>query len=130
MFRGRFAMLLLALSGGAGADWTPVAADNGIFSAYADRATIERSGSLVRMQGMYDFAKGDLTPTGVGFFSTTVQREYDCSARKVRLIAHADHSERFGAGRVVSAANRPRPWETVVEGGIDDAYWRFACGEI
>ncbi|TAK72356.1 MAG: hypothetical protein EPO19_02145 [Betaproteobacteria bacterium] len=76
MLRGGIAILFFALSGSAGADWTPVAADNGIFSA------------------------------------------------------HADHSERFGAGRVVSAANRPRPWENVVEGGIDDAYWKFACGEI
>ncbi len=123
-------MLLFALSGSAAADWTPVAADNGIFAAYADRATIERSGSLVRMQGLYDFAQGDLTPSGASYFSTTVQREYDCSARKVRLIAYADHSERLGAGRVVSSANRPRPWESVVEGGIDDAYWKFACGAI
>jgi hypothetical protein len=31
---------------------------------------------------------------------------------------------------VVSSANRPRPWENVVEGGIDEAYWKFACGAI
>jgi hypothetical protein len=48
----------------------------------------------------------------------------------VRLMAHADHSAHFGKGRVVSAARRARRWESIVEGGIDDAYWKVACGQI
>ena len=122
------AMLLAAISGGAAADWTPVAADNGIYSAYADTSTIRKSGDIVSMQGMYDFMKGDRTPDGQGFFSTTVLREYDCRSRKVRLLSFADHAEPFAAGRVVSAVHRPRAWENIVAQSIDEAFWKVACG--
>ena len=123
-------VLLAGLSLSAAADWTPVATDNGIFSAYADKATIERRGSLVTMRGMYDFTRGDLTPQGASFFSTTVEREYDCRERRVRLLSHRDHSEHFGEGPVVSAADRPRRWEDIVEDSLDEAFWKLACGAI
>lgn len=128
--RAATAALAFALPAGALADWTLVAADNGIYSAYADKATIRKSGSIVTMQGLYEFTRGDRTPEGESFFSTTVEREYDCAERRVRLMAYADHAAHFGQGRVVSSARRTRRWEDVVEGGIDDAYWKVACGQI
>ncbi len=112
------------------AEWTPVAPDNGIYAAYADRATIRRDGPIASMAGMYEFARGDLTPEGIPFYSTTAQREYDCRERRVRLISYADHAQHFGQGAVVSAAHAPRRWEPVVEGGIDAAYWKIACEAV
>ena len=109
------------------ADWTPVTTDDGIHAAFADPATIRRRGAIASMQGLYNFSRRDLTPDGRPFLSTTVLREYDCAERKVRLLSFADHAEHFGAGDVVSAVHRVRPWETIVEGGVDDAFWRVAC---
>jgi len=109
------------------ADWTPVAPSNGIFSAYADRATITRAGAVATMRGMYDFDRGDLTPEGLRMFSSTVEREYDCAGRRVRLVAYWDHAGHFGEGAVVASARRPRRWEDVVEGSLDDAFWTVAC---
>ncbi len=123
------AAVLFGFCGGAAADWTTVAADNGIYSAYADAATIRRQGDIVSMHGMYDFTRGDSTPDGQGYFSTTVLREYDCRKREVRLISFADHAEHFATGRVVQAAHRPRPWQIIVAGSVDDAFWKLACGE-
>lgn len=117
----------IAASSGAAADWTPVAPDNGIYSAYADRSTIRRDGPIATMAAMYDFPRGDLTPEGTPFRSTMTEREYDCRGRRVRLIAYADHAERFGEGPVVSAAQAPRRWEAVVDDSVDAAFWKIAC---
>jgi hypothetical protein len=117
----------VAVCGGAAADWTPVAPDNGIYSAYADRSTIRRDGPIATMQGMYDFARGDLSPEGMPFHSTTTEREYDCQQRRVRLIAYSDHARRFGEGAVVSAAQAPRRWEAILEDSLDAAFWKIAC---
>ena len=109
-------------------DWTLVSADNGIHSSYADPETIHKHGSIVSMQGMYNFARGDFTPDGQRFHSTSVLREYDCAGTKVRLISHADHSGEFATGDVIFAAHRPRPWQDVLEDSGDAAFLKLACG--
>ncbi|HWA38090.1 MAG TPA: surface-adhesin E family protein [Burkholderiales bacterium] len=124
--------LVLALSGlllpGTGlAEWTPVAPDNGVYAAYADRATLRRDGPYATMLGLYDFPHGDFTPEGIRMFSTTVEREYDCREPRVRLLRYLDHAEPLGAGKVVTAAEGRRRWEAVVDGSLDLAYWKIAC---
>ena len=120
--------LLLALPGlSAAAEWTAVGSANGIYSAYADAASIRRNGHLASMHGLYDFPKQDFTPEGRGLYSTAVLREYDCAARAVRLLSSIDFSGRMGEGTAVSSSNSPRRWEPIVAGGIDEAYWNFAC---
>ena len=114
-------------AGEAGPSWTQVAADNGIFTAYADRGTIRREGASTFMRGMYDFRRGDLTPEGHLFHSTTVEREYDCAGRRVRLLAYEDHAQRFGEGPVVGSARSVRRWEEIVEGSVDSAFLALAC---
>jgi hypothetical protein len=126
---GAFCLLLLG-GGVARAEWTEVAADNGIYAAYADRATIRRHGPYARMLGMYDFPRGDFTPEGARMYSTVVEREYDCRVPQVRLVSYADHAERLGRGMVVgTGGSRPR-WEAAVEGSVDLAYWKMACAGI
>ena len=125
-----FAVLLAAVSSGAAAEWTPVAPDNGIYSAYADRATIHRDGSVASMRGMYDFPHGDFTPGGVPFYSTVVDREYECGQHKVRLVGFADHFEHAGVGRVVSASSDAKRWEDVLDDSLDEKYWKIACQAI
>jgi hypothetical protein len=112
------------------ADWTPVKRDSEVYEAYADRATIQREGAMSRMQGMYDFPRGDFTPNGQHLYSTIVEREYDCGARKVRLLRYADHAGHGGEGEIVGASNEPRGWEDVVEDSLDAAYLKLACEAI
>jgi hypothetical protein len=125
--RGILSFLLLAASGALLADWTRVSPDNDIFSAYADRPSIRRQGDMVRMQGLYDFRRQDFTPGGKGLYSTVVLREYDCSARRVRLLSAIDFSGHMGEGTAVSTSETPRRWEDVVAGGVDELYWNVAC---
>jgi hypothetical protein len=125
----RWSSLVLALlSGAAAADWTGVGRANEIYSAYADRDSIRRQGSMATMHGLYDFRRQDFTPEGRGLYSTAVLREYDCAGRRVRLLSAIDFSGRMGEGTPVSASDRPGRWEAVLEGGIDIAFLRVACG--
>jgi hypothetical protein len=111
----------------AAADWTPVGTPNEIYSAYADRATIHARDGAVSMQGLYDFRRQDFTPEGRGLYSTAVLREYDCAARRVRLLSAIDFAGPMGQGAAVSTSVLPGRWEAVLAGGIDDAYLQVAC---
>ncbi|MGH8764708.1 MAG: surface-adhesin E family protein [Burkholderiales bacterium] len=110
------------------ADWTPLGVENYIFTAYVDRDSIHRQDGKVRMAGMYDFKKQDFTPEGQGLYSTVVLREYDCGASQVRLLSYIDFVGHKGEGGAVSQVQGAGRWEAVAEGGVDDAYWRAACG--
>ena len=124
----RLAACALALASGAAlADWTAVGSANEIYAAYADPASIRRSGGTATMVGLYDFRRQDYTPEGRALYSTVVLREYDCGARRVRLLSAIDFSGHMGAGEAVSTSERKGRWEAVHEAGIDDAYLRFAC---
>jgi len=122
------ALLSAVFCSAAAADWTEVGRANEIYAAYADRDSIRRQGSLATMHGLYDFRRQDFTPEGRGLYSTVVLREYDCAARRVRLLSSIDFSGHMGEGAAVSTSRTPRRWEPVLEGGIDDAYWAVVCG--
>ncbi len=101
---------------------------NAIYAAFADKSTIRARGANVSMSGLYDFRRQDFTPDGKGLYSTVVLREYDCSARQVRLLSAIDFSGHMGAGEPVSASTRTGRWEAIVPGALDEAYWDIACG--
>ncbi len=79
------------------------------------------------MHGLYDFRRQDFTPEGRGLYSTAVLREYDCGGRRVRLLSAIDFAGPMGQGEPVSTSHRTGRWEAVVDGGIDEAYWKVAC---
>lgn len=109
------------------AEWQLVGAEDGIFRAYADSDTIRRSGSSVRMHGLLDFVRGDFTPDGRALLSTRVYREYDCAARRVRLLAYADMAGRMGEGEAVAMSDAPGRWEAVIESSLDERFLILAC---
>jgi hypothetical protein len=123
-------LALHAAGADAGSRWTEVSADNGIFAAYADRSSIRREGAVAFMRGLYDFRRGDFTPQGFPFHSTLVEREYHCSAGRVRLLAYEDHAQRLGEGPIVDAVRSPRRWEQIADGSVDAAFFRVACGAL
>jgi hypothetical protein len=127
----RWSSAALALAfwcAGAAADWTAVGPGDYIASAYADKATIHKSGSMATMSGLYDFRRQDFTPEGKALYSTVVLREYDCGARRVRLLSSIDFAGHMGAGEAVDSSARPGRWEDVVAGALDEAFWTIACG--
>jgi hypothetical protein len=126
--RGILSFALVLACSNAAAEWTAVNGGDYIHTPYADKASIRRAGERVRMSGLYDFKRQDFTPEGRGLYSSVVLREYDCAQRQVRLLSAIDFSGHLGTGEAVGASTRAGRWESIVEGGVDEAFWRFACG--
>jgi hypothetical protein len=127
-FRAVLGCALALAAGMARAEWTAVGEANEIYAAFADRASIRRSGALATMHGLYDFRRQDLTPEGRALFSTVVLREYDCGGRRVRLLSSIDFSGHMATGEPVLVSERTGRWEDVLDGGIDAAFWQAVCG--
>ena len=121
-----FALLFLA-SLPARAEWIPVGEGNEIYAAYADPSTLRREGPFVRLSALYDFKRRDQTPEGRSMYSTVVLREFDCPARRVRLLSFIDFSGAMGQGEPVGSDAGVRSWEDIVSGALDEHFWRLAC---
>jgi len=130
MKRSGLALLLGIFCGSATADWSLVGGTQNIYTAYADRASVHKTGDNAQMLGLYDFLMRDVSVDGQPHESTIVLREYDCQLSRVRLLAFVDYAGHMGAGKVISKVGSPEPgrWEPVVPGAIDEAFWKIACG--
>ena len=117
--------------GSAAADWSLVGGNPNIYSAYADRESVHRTGDSAQMLGLYDFLMHDVAVDGQPHESTIVLREYDCQGARVRLLAYVDYAGHMGAGKVISRPEAPPAgrWEPVVPGAIDEALWKLACAK-
>ncbi len=120
---------LVAFCGNAAAEWTLLGGTPAIYSAYADKASVKRTGNIVQMFGLYDFIMADVAVDGQPHESTVVLREYDCSVPRVRLLAYVDYAGHMGEGKIVSRPDGrpPARWDEVVAGSIDEAFTRMAC---
>lgn len=121
-------LLLAMLSGGAAADWVVVNLSDDGMVAYADPATIRKSGNMVRMWNLMDFKTAELMGDR-GFLSQKSQQEYDCKNERIRLIYFTWHSGNMGKGNVVHTVNRTTDWHPVSPGSINEDLWRLACGK-
>ena len=121
------AVLVLLACGTVRAEWLLLGVEEGIYSAYGDPDTISRVDGTVRMQGLYDFPNGDFTPDGRAVQSTRAMREYDCDARRVRLLGHVDHAGHMSAGAAVGIGVEPGRWESVTAASMDERFWDMAC---
>lgn len=129
MMRAELTLVCALFCGSAAADWSLVGGNQTIYSAYADRESVRRSGDSAQMLGLYDFLMADVAVDGQPHESTVVLREYDCRQQRVRLLAFVDYAGHMGAGKVISRAGAPAPerWEPVLPGTIDEAFWQLAC---
>ena len=122
-------MVCALFCGSAAADWSLIGGNQTIYSAYADRDSVRRSGDSAQMLGLYDFLMADVAVDGQPHESTVVLREYDCRRQRVRLLAFVDYAGHMGAGKVISRAGAPvaERWEPVLPGTIDEVFWQLAC---
>ena len=129
MTRRVLSLFLWLFCGSAAADWSLVGGTQNIYSAYADKESVRKTGDSVQMLGLYDFLMQDVSVDGQPHESTIVLREYDCEHARVRLLAFVDYAGHMGGGKVISRVGAPEPgrWESVVPGAIDEAFWKLAC---
>ena len=119
------AIVLALSSGNAVADWALMSM-NIEFLVYADGATSQRIGNIVRMWTMRDRFSSQIIEDQA-YLSSEMQNEYDCKEKKWRQIYVLRYSGRMGAGRVFPFHTLNVNWESVLPGTIVDAEWLFAC---
>lgn len=121
-------LLLTVLSTAVIADWTELAkSDSGTF--YVDRATIRRTGALVRIWTLHDQSNPITQSNGKSMISTRSHDEFDCKKDARRTLSMTNHSGHMAAGDVVFTYDRPQRWTSVAPGSMGQGIWDSVCKE-
>jgi hypothetical protein len=128
----RFFLLQMLLgSGVVFAEWTQIG-ESIDYTGYVDLATIQRTGSVVKMWDLMDY-KTPRRGLGLSFLSQQGQSEYDCKSKKMRVMSFAWFSGNLGNGQILhnSTANlSTQKWNLVLALSTSEALWNIACGNV
>ena len=111
------------------AEWTQVGVSNkpgDAFTLYVDTATIQRNGNLVRIWDLQDFREPQ-TVDGQLYLSEKTQIEFDCEAKKARVLATIDCAGRMCNGKVVYSDADASEWTAVGANTLGELEWKAAC---
>jgi hypothetical protein len=117
--------LLVLSSRPAYAEWMAVGTTDEA-TVYADPATIQRKGAVVKMWHLHDF-KTTQTVLKKSSLSSRSQDEYDCTAARHRALASTSFSGSMGRGTIRSSYSIKGRWEPVLPGTIAQSLWNVAC---
>ena len=123
--------MLVSLCSNVGAKWVYVAEtekdikSKNSFIAYADPATIRKTGNMVKMWSLYDYK----LPQKSGVISARQKSEYNCTEKKRRQLFLSAYSGRMNSGETILIYNQPEDdWERSPLGSVRKAMLEFACG--
>jgi hypothetical protein len=126
-----FTLMLVSICSNVGAEWVYVAETEkdikreNSFIAYADPATIRKTGNLVKMWSLYDYK----LPQKSGVISARQKSEYNCIEKKRRQLFLSAYSGRMNNGETLLIYNQPEDdWERSPLGSVRKAMLEFACG--
>jgi hypothetical protein len=131
MLRRFFLLQMLLGSGVVFAEWTQIG-ESIDYTGYVDLATIQRTGSVVKMWDLMDY-KTPRRGLGLSFLSQQGQSEYDCKSKKMRVMSFAWFSGNLGNGQILhnSTANlSTQKWNLVLALSTSEALWNIACGNV
>ena len=120
-----FIALLVLSSRPAAAEWIEVGTTDEA-TVYADPATIQRKGDVVKMWHLQDF-KTTQTVLKKSYVSSRSQDEYDCTGDRRRALASTSFAGNMGSGKVRSSYTIKGKWEAVPPGTITQSLWKVAC---
>ena len=122
-------LMLSVICRNAIAEWTEVDTSSRVgLTAYADPATISRSGNKVEMWVLYDY-KIVQTNARKPYISIRGQWRYDCKEKKEQPIYEILLSENMGRGEVISKSiyDTSIKWMPVAPESVGMAFWKLAC---
>ena len=122
------ALILTALSGAAAGAWERVgAADDGM-TIYADPATIQATGDVVKMWGLLDYKAAEKDATGKPYLSAKLLQEFDCKGERGRTRYFSFHAGQMGAGQLTySEVRADSEWLPARRARTGEALWKAAC---
>ncbi len=94
------------------------------FIAYADPASIRKTGNRVKMWVMYDYYR----VRKLGIISARHKEEFDCEKKQMRQLFLSAHSVHMTDGETVFIRNVRDDWELVPPDSVGGAVLAFACG--
>ncbi len=124
--------LLVLSSGPAYAEWVEVKNNYlpGKQTVYVDPDTIRREGNLVTMWQLTDFQWMQGNPKGPSrFLSTKTHKQFDCAAKRLRLLAYTEFSRRMEIGIAYDGYVDQDTWLPVEPASVNHALWKVACGK-
>ena len=123
--------MLVSIFSNAGAEWVYVTETEknikikNAFIAYADPATIRKTGNMVKMWSLYDYK----LPQKPDVISIRQKSEYNCIEKKRRQLFLSAYSGRMNNGETILIYNQPEvDWERAPLGSVRKAMLEFACG--
>lgn len=125
-------MLLVVMSNSVMAEWIEVvnSPEDGV-SLYADPSTIRKSGNTAKMLELMDTKTGLKGPENNLFYSLTLQREYNCKSKQVRVLHTIGFSGLMGKGDKIIEENTPMAgWRPIEDDNVPvKKMWKLACGK-
>jgi hypothetical protein len=115
------------------AEWVAVEKDYllpGFQTVYVEPAAIRREGNLVTIWQLIDFKWMQGSARGPARFSSTkTYKQFNCTEKRVRLLAFTEFSLQMGAGISVDGYLDKENWLPVEPESINYALWELACGK-
>ena len=115
------------------AKWVAIEKDYrlpGFQTVYFDPDTIQREGNLVTIWQLTDFKWMQGSARGPARFSSTkTHKQFNCTEKRVRLLAYTEFSLQMGTGIRVDGFVDKDQWLPVEPESINDALWKLACGQ-
>lgn len=127
--RWMVAMTLALAAFAAQAEWTQIGVSrktDDAFTLYVDLATAQRNGNLVRIWDLQDFPEPQRID-GQTYLSEKTQIEFDCEAKKARVLATIDCAGRMCSGKVVYSDADVSEWTAVGANTLGELEWKAAC---
>lgn len=124
-----FGLVLAALGGSAAAAWEPVGTGDDGMVVYADRATIRKSGDVVKMWVLLDYKTAQKDDSGKPYLSAKLLHDYDCKDERGRTIYYSLHAGQRATGILLySEVRRDSEWLPSSRAIIGETLWKIACG--
>ena len=128
------ALLALIGIGRADAGWVPLGGDEKSgMTIYIDASAITRNGDQRSVWVLYDFKTAQSKKEGISFRSAKMQREYDCSKARTRLVTILHYAGTMETGKMLlESSPSNQEWTPVGEpesGTVAKDLWTLACSE-
>ncbi len=119
---------LMAVYGTAAAAWERVGTVDDGMTVYADPATIQASGDVVKMWGLLDYKAAEKDATGKPYLSAKLLQEFDCKGERGRTRYFSTHAGQMGAGQLThSEMLADSTFQPARRTRTGEALWKAAC---
>jgi hypothetical protein len=108
------------------AQWVFVGENMSRDKSYVDPATKRRTGNVVRMWVLTDYAKSGVIDGKVSF-SDRAYTQYDCFERTSQILQLAFFSGKMLNGQLLGSDTRLRSKDFIAPGTMAEAQLNFAC---